>query len=717
MMVLAFLGLSALPVKDGKIDLSEEQTTALNDLKDGFAEAFIQKANEELDAQAELNDARTQLQNLLAEADDADLFAEDGGGDEDEDEQGDGNGGASASSNPKPDLMKLINTATAKINDMEAKLNILQNEDEPDPALKLNQQNPKPVKLQHSKTHLFASGQSFDALDGRPWNQRAYEMSTHGKSNVGATDWSNAVNIQRVNEDFGAYWAINRNEILDIMRDMRGLPANWSTISNVDDEIRYAAILSEEITQARKRGWLPKNLQKVIPLVGKVFPVQIDIEFDGFELQQMETSWMNTWNREGSQPFKASFVAFLMRKLLEKAREEDKICAVRGVHFPNPDTKKPGPFINRSNGVLKILLDQMYKTYKPFKQLGKPTTTNIVDYVKAMCEGIPEEKRNMPGLYLYMSPTWRRRYYERRKLEDGLMPTYDPNLSTVESFPNIRLAEIDYLDGYDFFFITTSDNIKLLENVSTEKALMKMEALKRQYFVMGDYKFGAHVEVTGTQWEKGVIPDFNHQIVWSNEVPILHDVSVPVENNATELSAKYHFVLLLGENTEATSITNIKDAKPGQTIILKGNGSTHASTIANGGNFDLTGNITLSEGVTLTLFVKPDGKFVEISRSEVTGSAQVVVNLDPNATTADANDGTYFITGTNTGATNITDILNAVDGEQYTIEGGGGTPNATTVNKTGKFARIASNKTLTDGATITVMYLAATDEFIEIARS
>jgi len=711
---LAFLGLRDIPQAEGKVSLSDDQKQKLNELQAGFAEAFIAKAQEDLDSTNAVNSAQQQLAALLAENG---IDFNEGGEGLDDAGASDDAGAASASGNAgNANLTGQITALKNLITKLQGQNDILANLDAPG-GLQL--ENPsKPSKMKHSASHLFASGHDYDSLE-RPWNRKALEVlqaRERGQEIVmTGTDWTNAANIQRINDDFGAYWAVNRDEILDIISDYRSIPAHWEVISNVDDEVRYSAIINGEITQGRKRAWLPKNKQKFVPLKGQVNPVQIDMEWEGAVLQQLEKSWMNRLVKaDGSQPYKMSFIYMLVEKLLKEANKEDQIALIKGVFVDQQEVTEPMPFLFRTKGLLQIVRENMNKTYKPFS-LPKPTTSNIVDVVKAMCDGLPEERKNMPGLWLYMSKSWVRKYNEARKLLDGLMPTYDPNEMTVEGYPNVRIYGMDYLEGTDFFFITTEDNIMVLQNVRNEKNFIKFETLKRMIYAHADYKLGIHVDVFGTQWEDGVIPDYNSQIFWSNDVPLLTDVYVPQEANVFEPTLKWHNAIQVGNNTQATAITNLKNATPGTFVYIKGNTSDYTTTIANGGNFDLTGNITLTDGTLLVLYVKPDGKFVEVKR-EITTTAATLVELAPNATTANGADGVNFLTGTNTGATNLTDITNAVDGTVYTITGGGGTPNATTVNKAGKFSRIASNITLANDVFIKVMYVAATDNFIEVAR-
>ena len=55
------------------------------------------------------------------------------------------------------------------------------------------------MKVAHSKTHLFASNNSWDAFENRPWNKRLAGLPT------ASTEWT-GVDISKVNEDFGDYW-------------------------------------------------------------------------------------------------------------------------------------------------------------------------------------------------------------------------------------------------------------------------------------------------------------------------------------------------------------------------------------------------------------------------------------------------------------------------------------------------------------------------------
>lgn len=67
-------------------------------------------------------------------------------------------------------------------------------------------------------------------------------------------------------------------------------------------------------------------------------------------------------------------------------------------------------------------------------------------------------------------------------------------------------------------------------------------------------------------------------------------------------------------NTVATAITDLDNPVVGSTITILGGSDADSSTIADGGNFSLTAAMTLSLGSFITLFVRDDDDYVELSR-------------------------------------------------------------------------------------------------------
>jgi hypothetical protein len=429
----------------------------------------------------------------------------------------------------------------------------------------------------------------------------------------------------------------------------------------------------------------------------------------------METSWLNhleSIKKEGSKPYKMSFVAYLAGEILKKAAEEDQIAHIRGIYIPTADdATEAGLSIHKQNGLLiGIKAAQARRVYMPY-DMGVPTEENILDYVEELVNRIPEYWRDMPGMVLYMANYWRDAYLKRRETVKGLMPTFKEGKLTVDLHENIRLEGLAFLNDSKFMFATTEDNISMLENIPSEKKILNMEMDKRDINIFGDYKTGIHVWAYGYEYADGVEMSDDKQIFFSNNVEILPDSYVDVAANTTVPSVKYHTSLKTGVNTQATAITDIADSAVGDYIYIKGNSGANPSTIADAGKFDLESAVTLDENTLILLYKRGAADFVEVERWDLALSN--VIFLAPDATTMDAALGKHFVTAVNTGATAITDILNAVDGDIYVIEGGSDTE-ASTIAASGKFSRISAAMTLGADEWIKVRYNGS--KFVELDR-
>lgn len=710
--LLGILGYESMESQDGKVTLSEADWKKI---QDAYKEKFgskLELEGIEADEQGDfvfLESEILQVEELLK----ADAPTK-SGNQSDKDWKAEYKKLQEEQKKTQNEVKKLTNQfAEMENKNKDAQEKIIKLSRSPEPDLEGIETGANKSKLVHSKSHFMASNNSWDAFEDRPWNQLA-------AGRIKMEEYT-GIDIDKINEDFGKYYRQHREEFVSYLRGVSRLPSWWRTISNVTDELVYGQMLSGEITQARKKKWLPKGNFEFQPLKAKVYPIQIDVEMLGSELQALERSWMNFVNKEGSQAYKMSFVAFLAREILKKAAEEDEIGLIKGVYWPTSDDATVGaPAKYKMRGLRKLINEAIENRMLVPSSIGTPTASNILDYVKSLVRSIPEYWRDMPNMKLYMSNAWKLAYIEKRRLTLGLMPSYEETL-TVDDHDNIEIVDLPYLDGSNRMFITTMDNISIMENVPKENTLLNMEKLKRDIYIFGDYKKGIHVDAFGKKWADGETMTKDYQMFFCNDVEDLVDTYIPIAANDTTPSVKStagvettrHLSLKTGVNTEATQITDIEDVEIGEYVYIKGNTGSNQSTIADAGKFDLSAAITLTENTIILLYKRGADDFVEIQRWDT--SAVPYVTLAADATKPDAADGNYFITVANSGATAITDIDNAVDGEIYKI-GGGSDTNATTIAASGKFDRISDAITLEDGNWIKVRYVAADDNFVELDR-
>ena len=159
-------------------------------------------------------------------------------------------------------LLENVQNLTASNKSLQGQVKKLVDKPEIDtPVAIVKKGNPTTFEVpKHSKTHLFASASPLNEITkGKPWNENAAKITSPGEITKAATTNWNTINIDKINEEFGAYSRKNLDKIVALMRDGLSIPAHWKVIPNVSDEIAFLAFLSGEITQGKKKAWLPKN--------------------------------------------------------------------------------------------------------------------------------------------------------------------------------------------------------------------------------------------------------------------------------------------------------------------------------------------------------------------------------------------------------------------------------------------------------------------------
>lgn len=660
LLMIAWLGLAKLPIEDNQLAFTEEQEEKL---RAAFGESVnfddLTKAmNQELADAAAAEDAKNDgvLQDLRAEA--RKMLKAQGLAQEDVDALTNAPQGAT-----NAEEKQLLAGLIASQKEMDKKLQKLMAESEEDTPEAIIE-NAK-SKVPHNATHLFGSGKAWDSLD-RPWNKRAAGMA------LSPTDFSaeDKVEIQKLKGDVDLYYRENPTEVRSLHRDLLGLPAFWNIRTNVDDKVADGNIVSGEISQARKLPWLPKNKQLIQPEESRIFPVHIDIEHQGYWLQQIEASWLNFMNKEGSQPYKMSFVQFLLKELDKKARQEDRMVTINGVHVKTPDNATvAGTSINRGDGLL-ILLWRAYHYAKKFKiaNIGLPTDQNIVDYIPNLIEkNIPEETKNSEGLVLYISPTWLRKYKSRYRQVHGIETDFGKDdVMTIENYPNIRFQTLRDLEGSNFMFITFDDNIELMENIPGEKSMYRFDSLKRNVYIYADYKWGVRFKHIGTEVGENDPASFKVQTVWCNIPPYLKDTFVPLYDDTTgKVAIPYSNITV--KDDWATNITELTNTYEGQIVKIKGNTAATGSVV-DGAKMNLAGDAAfdLSGGGTLTLRAGSGNVMTELYREAAPTPSSPVIEFD--ATSIDAQEGNIFQYA-GAGNKTLSEILNGYEGQEIEVKG------------------------------------------------
>ncbi len=551
---------------------------------------------------------------------------------------------------------------------LQAQVDKLMNEgvgDQPE-AIINNAQN---MKVVHSATHLFADNKDWNKLEARAWNQRLKN------NDVKATDFNTDGTIPLLQDDLAHFVRENPNALNSLFNDTLELPSEWDRRSGVLDRVADGFIIPAEIVQGRKKGWSPKNEVKIVAEEGRVFRKKIDITFDGYELQQIENTWIRSYNgSDGSHPWKMTFVFFLLSELVKQQMLDDRKAQINGIFAESPEGDTPGAAVNSQDG-LRFLFWYHREVSQKFRPtyLGPITDANIVDKIDKLIKSLPETERFAEGLELGMSQANLDRYrtkagllYQMHKTTDSGTAIYDK--SHPVDFPNIKFQPLRDMTDTDFMYITASKNIQILDYNTNEKGKFTVTHDKRETHIFADYRLGIRLKFVGTKLQAGDPSEFERQKVWTNEAPIFSNRSmVPLFDDETGI-IQFHYKNMIVDKAWKTDITAIEKA-PKYTII-KITGDTRlvsATKVVDGGSISLVSDFNLKSGGTLTLQVLADGTVKEIKR---TTAPDVVPTTDVvfTGTAIDASAGTAFRYEGAADAT-LANIINGVEGKTIRIYG------------------------------------------------
>ncbi|MES2487564.1 MAG: hypothetical protein V4581_16660 [Bacteroidota bacterium] len=528
--------------------------------------------------------------------------------------------------------------------------------------------------MQHSATHLFATNKSYDAFDKRPWNARLRD------GGMKATNFIDDSYIPTLQDDVAHFVRENPQVINSLFNDYAELPKEWDRRSGVLDRVSDGFVIAAEIVQGRAKGWAPKNRFKFTAEEGKVFRKKIDITFDGFELQQVETMWVGkTQKMDGSHPWKMSFIGFLLVELVKRQKLDDRKAQINGIYVPGPGGEEAGAAVNSQNGLrfLWWYYRDVVKKYRPFTSgllAGAPTPENIVDYIDEMIMAMPEDERNASGNEIELSETvlkWYRKkagaLYQLNFNTDSGEYEYKENYPV--DHPGFLFQPLKDMTKTLFIGITQSKNVQVMDYDVSEKGKFTVQHDKRDTNIFADYRLGIRFIYVGMKRANGEPEEFEMQKLWSNNMPLFNEnVTIPAfDDESGILQASYPSIKI--DKNWRTDITEIEgNIVPGQILRITGNSALPGvKNLKDNAVFDLQGDYPLNTPGTITLFVKEDKTLLELERSTVAPVAEST-DVSFNGDTIDANDGTVF-RFTGVADTAFDEIINGVEGKTIRIYG------------------------------------------------
>lgn len=709
--MLAILALSAFEFSDGKVSLSKDHVAKLQAAFEKRAGKKLEIENLSFDAEGYASLTEADLDKIEAAlAKHPEPKEEPKESENAESEENSVEARLAKTESENKDLKATVKKLEGAVEKMGENPETIQLE-EVDKVIRMNSKVDRELVV--SGGFIYGENHSWNKVEAtRPWNQamQAAIQGQHDKMNWFA---STTIDDSQLEADLGAFIAGRKGEIMEWFAPRDGFEKIFPIATGVKEGDFFMSVELNEVSQQYQKTWTPKGGVKFYVRKPVLHDIKIDEEFE--DLKSIERTWLNEFNREGSDAYKMTFVEYIIYLVVKKSIQEYQIAALKG-EYVAPTTGVAGTAMQTLNGLLVQINNwESDLLAKPF-DLGEWNSTNILEYVKQKIALIPEQFRDRPGLVFSGSSVFVQTYWEQRRLKEGTMPTYDPATSTIPGHDNIRIVAVPNMGNSKRTWITIAGNIRqLMGERDNNSQIMKVEKSKRVINVFGDYKRAIWPTVVGAKSDNAqALADrsFDQQLIWYNNADVPSTEYLEVDPDATELSVKRHTNLVTPANTGATAITDIADATVGDIIKIKCGALTNASTIANGGNFELSGGdwTPVTVGEILTLVYREDGKFVEVTRDDALPDVEEFTADDA---TPSVDGGQHFITVDNPNPTAITNLDDAVAETTYYIYGGGGATNTATIADAGNF-NLTAAWTATAGAELHLYYSGS--KFIEIKR-
>ena len=405
---------------------------------------------------------------------------------------------------------------------------------------------------------------------------------------------------------------VRQDALIARLAQLPSLVGIFDTVSNIQSGQLLTNLLIGEVSQAYQKGRVFKGNFTVQPEKGYVRKVMAKVIFE--DMTELETSYLNSLNREGSSPVKWTLIEWLILHLATKIRNERNQRAILGHYVPAEDGVA-GPFLLAADGVVHTLFGYCddHKLL-PFKEpeLAAYEKDTMGDVIEAFCEKVAEYSDSMASMVLYLNRkhyAWYKAWYEKKY---GQNSDYTGvNTSKVHNY-DIPIKWVPNMGNLCLMVMTFADNINLLENVPGEEYSMYFQRDLEEVIAASYWKEGAAASFVGRAFktqEELVANDFEDQIIFMNWP------GVETAPDATTIDAKSGIMFLTGKNTKATAITDILHLKEGSVIRIEIGDATYPTSIAKSGKFaDITAAWTPTKvGEWIKLYRKGD-KFVEVAR-------------------------------------------------------------------------------------------------------
>lgn len=388
-----------------------------------------------------------------------------------------------------------------------------------------------------------------------------------------------------------------------------------------------------ELSQGYQEGEVYKGEMKIENEMGYVDDAMIKMKFG--PMKELERMYIAYLNKEGSDPIKWTMIEYCILHELETAQVEQNKRRIRGIYV-KPEKGVAGSYLNAGTGIIYTLLRYVHDySIKPHDDVAYRTYTSadFLDCVQEFCSDVTSsisEDMDLSQHVLYLNelhkPWWIKNI--RTKYGKDIDFTGPNSYANIVPDTDIHIKWLPYLGQMKLMLFDVPGNLQFIEYIPGEMLSIKMEEQMEMVRAWSTWKEGCGAAFTGRKFTTKEDMDKNAyewQQIFMN-LPVC-----TLEADATKIDGKNGFWHLTGENSSATAITAIDNAKSGVAYCIEIGDENNPSSIAKSGDFS---EITeawnpTKKGDYILVILRSNGKFAELER-RVGGKRTINVELQPN---------------------------------------------------------------------------------------
>lgn len=403
-----------------------------------------------------------------------------------------------------------------------------------------------------------------------------------------------------------------------------------------DRDILFSAFFSQ-VSQAYQEGEVFKGSMQLQPEMAHVDDAMIKVQFK--PMKELERMYLGYLNEEGSDPMKWSMIEWQLKNIMETAISEQNHRRIMGIAVA-PEKGVPGHYLHSSTGVIYTLF--RYYAENKLKLHDDPsfcgyTKGTMLSTVKDMIEQIILDSSAdntvdiTENFRVVLNVNHRAWWRAECRDEYGKDMDFDGTTGMMNRVPDleVKIVWLPNLGQLPFILIDEPRNIQLVEYKSGEMLAMQFDRAMEVYKGWSVWKEGCGASFVGKHFNTKAALDANNyqlQRIFMN-APLSF-----IGADATEIDASKGFWFRSAENTAATKLTDIKNAKHGVGYIIEAGDEDNPTAIDKTGVFsDISNDYAPSlkgDYIFLVLNAKGD-KFLELERREA-GVRTINKYLQPN---------------------------------------------------------------------------------------